>query len=340
MQQPDLWSTTVEVVRGVGPAGLQTGGGRVLITGAGTSAYAAQAISAAWPNSVAVPTTDLLVDPEQFLPGVDTVLSLARSGDSPESVAVATHIRELRPQIRQVAILCNREGTLARAGMDQVVFLDPRCNDRSLVMTSAFTNLVLAGLLFARPELAESVNNICAAAREALPEIDAACRRISDRVRSRLIVLASTPLSGWSKEAGLKCLEMCAGKHAVLTETFLGVRHGPMSFIKEDSVVICLLSSDRLRRAYELDLVEEFRRKNLGYLVAIDSDSSLRSHFADFIPAVAPALDDRLRTPFESIGPQLLGLRLSQAIGLNPDEPSPGGIINRVVEEFPIHPPR
>jgi fructoselysine-6-P-deglycase FrlB-like protein len=76
------------------PARLQQA--RVLLTGAGTSAYAASAIATAWPRAIAVPTTDLLADAEPYLCDVDAVISLARSGDSPESAAVVERVRALR----------------------------------------------------------------------------------------------------------------------------------------------------------------------------------------------------------------------------------------------------
>ena len=38
--------------------------------------------------------------------------------------------------------------------------------------------------------------------------------------------------------------------------------------------------------------------------------------------------------------PQLLGYHLSLARGLDPDNPSPGGVINRVVQGVVIHSPR
>ena len=43
---------------------------RVLLTGAGSSAYAASSAALAWPGAVAIPTTDLLIDPERYLLGV------------------------------------------------------------------------------------------------------------------------------------------------------------------------------------------------------------------------------------------------------------------------------
>src|SRR5206468_4916562 len=87
-QQPDLWPDTLQRVRAHEAQGPSIpNGARVVITGAGTSAYAATAIEAAWPGARAIPTTDLLPDPE-YAGDADFLLSLARSGNSPESVGV------------------------------------------------------------------------------------------------------------------------------------------------------------------------------------------------------------------------------------------------------------
>ena len=55
------------------------------------------------------------------------------------------------------------------------------------------------------------------------------------------------------------------------------------------------------------------------------------------MPALAPDLPDSLRTPFEVVYGQLLGYHLSLRAGLNPDNPSLGGIITRVVQGVTIH---
>jgi tagatose-6-phosphate ketose/aldose isomerase len=285
-----------------------------------------------------VPTTDLLVDAERSLNEVDAVISLARSGESPESAAVVERIRSLRPDIFQLAIVCNPDSALARTEVDALISLDPRTNDRSLVMTSAFSSLVLAGLTLARPDaVAASVNANSARAAALLSEIDGYCRHLAGRVRERIIVLSSSPLHGWAREASLKMLEMSAGNFAVMPETFLGLRHGPMSFVKPDTLVLCLLSSDPLRRSYELDLIGELRSKKIGYLVGIADPDESDQLFDEKMPAIAPREDDALRTSYEIVGPQLLGYHLSLRIGLNPDNPSPDGIINRVVSGVRIY---
>jgi tagatose-6-phosphate ketose/aldose isomerase len=342
LSQPLLWPTTLDSVRIASErlslsSRLQNAS--VLLTGAGTSSYAASAVAAAWPRALAIPTTDLLVDAERFLLEKDTALiSLARSGDSPESAAVVKRVRALRSEIFQLAIVCNEDGALAHAEVDGLIVLDPRTNDRSLVMTSAFSNLVLAGLVLSQTDLvASTLDELSKRTVALLPDIDEACQRAAMHVRDRIVILSSSPMLGWAREAGLKMLEMCAGHFPVITETFLGLRHGPMSFVKSDTLVLCLLSNDPVRRLYEIDLLDELRSKKIGYLIGIADPENSGGLFDEVIPAVAPQTPDAIRTPYEILGPQLLGYYLSLRIGLNPDVPSPDGIINRVVRGVKIH---
>lgn len=339
--QPELWPIVASDIHSVAERLRRDRSllsKKVLITGAGSSAYAASAVAAAWPGASAIPTTDLLLDTERYLDKVDAVVSLARSGESPESAAVVERIRNLHPEILQLAIVCNSDSSLARANMDELIALDPRTNDRSLVMTSSFSSLVLAGLVLARPDAVTAGVNAHSARGSALfPEIDGACKHLAGRIRDRVVVLSSSPLLGWAREAGLKILEMTSGHFVVVTETFLALRHGPMSFVTPDTVVLCLLSSDPLRRSYEIDLIDELRTKKIGYLVGIADPDESDQLFDEKIPAIAPQEDDALRTPYEIVGPQLLGYHLSLRIGLNPDNPSPDGIINRVVSGVKIY---
>ena len=219
--------------------------------------------------------------------------------------------------------------------------LDPRTNERSLVMTSSFSNLVLAGLALSRPDAMDTAVAACAPAAESLlPLIDRDCRDAAARARDRIVFLASSPLTGWASEARLKALEITAGTFPVMVETYLGLRHGPLSFLRPDTLVLCLLSSDPSRRLYEQDLLRELRAKKIGYLVGVADPAEAGDLFDAVIPAIAPHLADDLRTPFEIIALQLFGYHLSRAKGLDPDSPSPGGVINRVVQGVVIHPAR
>lgn len=334
-QQPDLWPDTFErVADTVDPFPSDR---PCVITGAGSSAYAALAIQAAFPAAKAVPSTDLLVGALPFGPG-GILVSLARSGDSPESAAVIRKVRRLFPEVRHFAITCNADGQLARFPGVTAIILDPRSNDRSLAMTSSFSNLVLAGLCLRHArEIGWVLPNVCGRVKENLAALDAKAQALAGEGVSRVAILASAPMMGWAQEASLKILEMSAGRVPVLAETHLGLRHGPMSFLRPDTIVLSLLSSDPLRRRYEEDLLEELRTKGLGRIIAITSDAAPGLAFGEAVPAMAPELPDNLRTPFEIVFPQLLAYHLSLRAGLNPDNPSPDGFITRVVQGVRIH---
>jgi len=331
-QQPETWPETVARVRRAGLRDLPP----PVLTGAGTSAYAAQAVEAGWPGARAVPSTELFLDFRRYLGGEGLVVSLARSGDSPESLAVVSKIQRALPRVRHIALVANPEGKLVHWPGVEAILLDPRSNDRSLVMTSSFTNLVLAGLALVRPEEVEqALPVLCDSVREILPRLDEEAARWAERPPERAVALASPPLMGAAREACLKILEMTAGQVTVLAETYLGLRHGPMSFLRAETLVLCFVSSDPGLRRYELDLVRELRAKGLGRLIALGLAEG--APFDLELSTPASRLPDWLRTPAEIVFAQLLGWHLSRRFGLDPDNPSPARVITRVVEGVRIY---
>lgn len=333
-QQPATWPETAARVRQARLGSLPS----PVLTGAGTSAYAALAVEAAWRGARAAPSTELFLDFHRVLAPSGLVISFARSGDSPESTAVVDKIQRVLPQVRHIAVTCNAEGRLARWPGVEAIVLDPRTNDRSLVMTSSFSNLVLAGLCLARPaEVDQALAVMCAEVKEALPGLEATARLLAEKPPERAVILASSALLGAAREAWLKILEMTAGRIVPLVETYLGLRHGPMSFLQTETLVICFVSSDPALRRYELDLVKELRAKKLGRLVGIAPPDVERDLFDRLVATRASGLPDDLRTPADIVFPQLLAFHLSLRLGLNPDSPSPDRIITRVVEGVRIY---
>lgn len=340
-QQPPLWRKTLAQVQAIHPSCLRKPR-PVVLAGAGTSAYAAAAIAVSWPGSTAIPTTELLLDTEDDLevaaPGFGdngVLISLARSGDSPESLAVVSKLQSTHPRVSHLVITCNANGRLARVAGAERIVLDPRTNDRSLAMTSSFSNLTLAGLALRHAaELERHLPAICDRVQRALPSLDAAARELAATPVRRVVVLASGALRPLAVEAALKILEMTGGKAIAIHETFLGLRHGPMSFLRSDTLVLCFLSSNSNRRLYEEDLIRELRSKSLGRILVVGGD---RGSGDASVTAQAADLPDYLRVPFEIPFAQLLAYHLSLANGLNPDNPSPEGVITRVVPDFRLH---
>ena len=367
-QQPEMWRDTAERFVSAAPrlrallsqVGLPGSPAEVIFTGAGTSDFvgrcAAGPVSAALrTRAIPCPTTNIVTHPDYALPSDRPALmvSIARSGSSPESVAAMEIALSKRPQVRHLVITCNEDGALARLARDQgdrafALVLHPRTNDRGLAMTSSFTSMVVASLGLAhldRPDEYQGLVGRLAAAGERLLEVapDIA-ESLARRDPGRACFLGSGALVGAAVECHLKLQEMTDGQIICLYDTFLGLRHGPRAAIRDDTLVVCLLSPDPYVRRYELDLIRGNREHQIGlaHLLLADRDSAELRGLADHLIAYDPegelALPDHMLPPAAAIVGQLLGLFSSLARGLKPDAPSAAGVIHRVVEGVTIYP--
>jgi tagatose-6-phosphate ketose/aldose isomerase len=227
---------------------------------------------------------------------------------------------------------------LARTRGLDVFLLDSRTNDRSLVMTSSFSNLVLAGLCFShRTLLLKHLDGVADRVKKNLRLLDNLASELATPCPARAVGLASSTLFPWAQESCLKLLEMTAGRIAAIPETFLGLRHGPMSFLDRATLVLCLVSGDRRRQLYELDLLRELKAKRLGNVSGIVPPGFSSEVIDTPVQACAHELPDELRPPFEIVFSQLLAYRFSLASVLDPDNTSPRGVINRVVDSVRLH---
>jgi tagatose-6-phosphate ketose/aldose isomerase len=246
-------------------------------------------------------------------------------------------------------ITCNATGKLSTTfrgnSRVQVVALDDATNDRSLVMTSSFTNLVVAaqslGFLNTPKLYMEKCRQLSAIASRL---IETYIGTIATAARSnfkRIVFLGTGAKFGAAREAALKMLEMTAGKITAMPETYLGLRHGPMSFVHADTLIVCFLSSESTARPYECDLIRELDRKSLGMMKVVVGDGVptdlLRKHdIAIECPGLLEAGDDAAPVIDVVVGQLLAFFRCMQE-GLRPDSPSESGVINRVVQSFTLH---
>jgi tagatose-6-phosphate ketose/aldose isomerase len=298
----------------------------------------------------AVASGELLTHPQGRLPRTAPclVVSFARSGNSPESVAVLDALPGIL-SCRHLVITCNRHGRLAaRAASDPsatTVVLDDKTCDRSLVMTSSFTNMVVAGRLLAltaEPQDYEArvLRLAGLAAQVLLRHGDGLAAAARSAFRSA-VYLGSGGRYGSAREAALKMLEMTSGRVMTFPETYLGLRHGPMCAVDEEALVVCFLSTDGVARAYEADLVRELNRKGLGarkVLVGADVPADLVApgDLVVDVPGLGSVDDDDAPVLDVLVG-QILAFFRCMVTGLRPDSPSDDRIISRVVESFEIH---
>jgi tagatose-6-phosphate ketose/aldose isomerase len=330
----------------------------IVLTGSGSSEYAGHCVRLALQtrlgvNTVAIGGGALLTHSQHASPpGRPALLiSLARSGDSPESVGALSLLLKTDPAIHHLVLTCNANGKLATDFRQnprvRVVTLHDATNDRSLVMTSSFTNLALAAYSLGfldEPQLYTShcrqLSNI---ARQLLETQFDTLGQVGALGFTRAVFLGSGPRLGAILEAALKMLEMTAGQVSAVSETYLGLRHGPMSYVHGDTLVVCFLSSDATARPYECDLIRELNQKNLGMIKLIvgetvPSDLARGRDVVIECPGLAE-LGEYCAPVIEVVIAQLLGFFRCVREGLRPDSPSENGVINRVVKSFDLHLP-
>jgi tagatose-6-phosphate ketose/aldose isomerase len=357
-QQPSSWIHTAEQMSLLASdlyrylAGIRN----LLLTGSGSSEYAGHCVRLALQNQLKVNTLAvgggvLLTHGAKALPieRPGLVVSLARSGDSPESVGALALLLEVEPQLKHLVLTCNAAGKLATSFRGnshvEVIALDDGTNDRSLVMTSSFTNLVIAaqflGFLQAPDVYQSRCRKLSGIAGDLIQDHFGTLSQVARLNFQRAVFLGTGARLGAARESALKMLEMTAGKVSAMSETYLGLRHGPMSFVDTDTLIVCFLSSDPTIRAYECDLMRELDQKNLGLLKLVVGDDIpadvLRSQDVVIDCAGLAEVGDDSAPVIDVIVGQLLGFFRCMHEGLRPDSPSESGIINRVVQSFTLH---
>ena len=327
-------------------------GWTIFLIGAGTSDYIGHAIAPLlrrhWNCDVVVAaSTDLLTNRDDLIrpEGKYLWISFSRSGESPEGVAVLEQALSACPNVMHLVISCNGNNRMVRLASESkdahAIVLDDTVNDRSLAMTSSFTNMVLFGqaiaTLWSKDSFADVLDPMTHAAEFLLDEGASLAEELVRQNPERACFVGTGALTATARESALKLLELTSGRILTMSESALGLRHGPMSALNLETVFTSFISTECRRRAYDLDLLNEIKAKQtVRTLVSVGTEKSVADHvlFCDAFPRIP----DAYRAPVDVIFGQLFGLFASIKSGLNRDSPSPNGIINRVVQKFTIYP--
>ncbi|MFG2949819.1 SIS domain-containing protein [Streptomyces adustus] len=359
VQQPDVWREVGAIIAG-GRASLDAFLAplladedlRIVLTGAGTSAFAGEVVRAAVARATgrrtdAVSTTDIVADPHASFPDdVPTLLvSFARSGDSPESVAATRLADQVLAHVHHLVITCNSAGQLARlhgeSASSHVLLMPAASNDQGFAMTSSFTGMLLASLLALGALTTDAIEAPATAAEHITagglsPQIEALLAREPERM---VYLGSSSALKGLAQESALKLLELTGGALVASSESSLGFRHGPKSVLNDRTAVVVYVSNDPYTRRYDLDILTELRAGlPQGSVVAVSaSRDGLPDDGTWLLPGLADVDDTVLALP-AVLCAQLVALHASLHQGIRPDNPFPSGEVNRVVQGVTVHP--
>jgi len=327
---------------------------RIVLTGAGTSAFIGDII-AAWlsrhtgKNVSVVPTTDLVTNPMDYLSAAYPLLlvSFARSGNSPESVAAVELANQFVPECWHLSITCNKAGSLYQnaIGSDNAfsLLMPVETHDRGFAMTSSITTMMASCLAVFAPEVINAktfraVADRCEAILASLGDFSRGV--FGNAPWKRVVYLGSGGLQGAARESSLKVLELTAGKLAAFYDSPTGFRHGPKSLVDSETLVVVFVSSHPYTRQYDLDLLAELRRDGQAMRVvaiAADAEAIITQGPHILLPPSRTFIDIEQAFCFLMYA-QVFALTQSISVGNTPDTPSASGTVNRVVQGVIIHP--
>ncbi|GAS89752.1 SIS domain-containing protein [Mycolicibacterium brisbanense] len=352
-QQPDAWREVgaetdddlAEFLRSI----VSRPDLRVILTGAGSSAFAGQIAAPALRRHLgrrveAIATTDIVASPRDHLER-DTptlMVSFGRSGNSPESLATTALADELVGDVWHLIYTCDRAGELGRAHRgradSRVVYLPERTNDTGFAMTSSLTSMLLSCLLTLGPARRSDVEALAGAAEHVVtlqPDI----RALAQSKWQRIVYLGCGPLTGLAQESALKLLELTAGEVVTYFDSPLGFRHGPKSVLDGRTLAVVYVSTDPYTRRYDLDIVAELRAQLGPDAVRVLSCEPIPAALgaAIVLPGLQHLDDAQVALPY-LVFAQYLALFSALEYNKTPDNPFPSGEVSRVVRGVTIHP--
>ncbi|HFI0464144.1 TPA: SIS domain-containing protein [Streptococcus suis] len=364
-QQPDLWKEALALYKDkqaqiddfIGQIFNRHEQVKIILTGAGTSAYVGdtllpflkQVTDARTHLFESVPTTDLVSNPYAFYQEDQPTLliSFARSGNSPESVAAVELGQALVKDFYQLTITCAPEGKLAQKAQgdpNNLVLLQPAgANDQGFAMTGSYSCMLLTCALVFDPSLiAEKeawVQTACQLGQSVI-EREADLQALLEGDIQRVIYLGSGPFAGLARETQLKILELTAGKIATNFDSSMGFRHGPKSFVDGQSLALVYVSNHPYTRQYDVDIINELAGDQIAkkvVAITVQGDKHFdKADSFDFDSQGQDLPDIYLALPYVMVG-QTISLLASIKVDNKPDTPSPSGTVNRVVKGVTIH---
>src|SRR5690625_18683 len=329
----------------------------IVLTGAGTSAFIGEITEhffgqnqSANFSARAISTTTLVTHFTSYIQTSEPLMliSFARSGNSPESIAAVDLAEAHCEDVFHIAITCNAEGELAKKMNNLTnglsIILPPDSEDKGLAMTGSFTSMVLTAIYLAH-DLAgnngyDRIDPVVSAATKAIETYSAAMEELASKEFDRIVFLGSGTLLGMAKESHLKVQELTDGYVVGKFDSFLGFRHGPKAVVNERTVVIFLFSRDEKVFRYEKDLAEEILQDGIamrcvGIFSSREQAEQLNVDDKIVFDVEESSLDYELM--LYVLPAQLLGYYKSLDLGLNPDSPSQNNVISRVVKGVTIY---
>lgn len=326
LSQPGVWEKSLEHLKTL-DASLYPNIAdydQVIFTGCGSTYYLSQWAAGSCEKetgiiSRAVPASDLLFFPDLWMQKgkKNLLIAVSRSAATTETV-LALKSFQAGGYGDTVTVTCYQDHELAQ--LAQSVIDVPDSQEESVAQTRSFSNMLLAVCWLLSRQIPEELPTLFSkAGQELIDQYTSLAEKLGrDSSIQRFFFLGSGPLYGLANEAMLKMKEMSLS----YSEGFhmLEFRHGPMSMVDTESLVIGLIGETARKHQYAL--LRDMQSKGARTLGILDN--------AD--PTIGNALDERVllqsqmpelwRAPLYMPVLQLMAYERSISKNLDPDNPN------------------
>jgi glutamine---fructose-6-phosphate transaminase (isomerizing) len=314
--QTEAWAQALELTRDL-TLPKADGYQQFLFTGCGSTYYLSLGAATLYQeltgcSARAVPAGELALNPQTVLTEQRTLLiAVSRSGTTSETLKAVENFKA--DQRGDVVAISNYDQVLSQLA-DVSIVVD-KGQEESVAQTRAFASMYVAASalcarMAGRRDLVEAMGKLPEVGNWVISHYEAFAKEVGENLDfDRFYFLGSGIRYGLACEVNLKMKEM------TLTHSepfhFLEFRHGPMSMVNQDAVVVGLLSDEH--RAQEVRILSEM--KTLGGTAISLAEKDADIQFESGIPENARGV---LYLPVL----QLMAFYRSVAKGLNPDKPN------------------
>jgi glucosamine--fructose-6-phosphate aminotransferase (isomerizing) len=314
--QTDAWAQALEILHVISLPDAQKYD-QVVFTGCGSTYYLSLAAAAMYQELTgrtarAVPGGELLLNPQNTLTDQKTLLvAVSRSGTTTETVKAAEKFKAEKRG--DVVVISNYDEVLSRFADFNIVI--DKGQEESVAQTRSFASMFMAATAFSarmagRDDFLAAMRGLPKAGDRLMAKYELFAKEIGENLNfDRFYFLGSGARYGLACEGNLKMKEMTLSHSEPFH--FLEFRHGPMSMVNQNAVVLGLLSDANY--VHEQKVLSEMRM--LGGTVASFGESDADVIFESGIPESVRGV---LYLPIL----QLMAFYRSLAKGLNPDRPA------------------
>jgi len=296
-----------------------------LVTGCGSTHYAALGASAVLRqrgfHALASPASDLVFFPGMFSQVASNLLAISRSGTTTETLWAVNAHRQLHPDGSVITITTQPESPLAKSA--DIVLAAPDAQEKSVAQTRSFTSmyllpLALGAALSGDHDEVKKLYKLPLALQTLLERAGSLPRELGEAPDlQRFFFLGGGPLYGLACEAMLKTKEMTRS----WAEAFhpLEFRHGPMSVVNEQTLVIGLVSDSE--QEAEARVLREMQKLGARILVLTEDASMTNWEGLEYVIELRSGLDEWQRGALYLPFIQWMDFYRTLAKGLDPDQP-------------------